>query len=100
MKALFQMRPAWYTEENVFRVRGEHSLRDPDNVNVRFGNELRKMREARRYTQEEFAQLCGISRAYYGRLERGEHSVTLERCKQIADALNLTLSDLFINLPD
>lgn len=66
-------------------------MRDPDNVNVRFGNELRKMREARRYTQEEFAQLCGISRAYYGRLER---------CKQIADALNLTLSDLFINLPD
>ena len=64
-------------------------MRDPDNVNVRFGNELRKMREARRY-----------SRAYYGRLERGEHSVTLERCKQIADALNLTLSDLFINLPD
>ena len=40
-------------------------MRDPDNVNVRFGNELRKMREARRYTQEEFAQLCGISRAYY-----------------------------------
>lgn len=64
-------------------------------INIQFGNVLRKTREARGLTQEEFAALCEISRAYYGRVERGEHSITLELCKRISDALGITLSALF-----
>lgn len=45
-------------------------------INIQFGNILRKVREGRNMTQEEFAAFCGVSRAYYGRIERGEHSVT------------------------
>ena len=70
-----------------------------DNINVQFGNILRKIRENRQLSQEEFAQQCGISRAYYGRVERGEHSVTLSLCKQIADALGISMADLFEDLP-
>lgn len=66
-----------------------------DGTNIQFGNILRKTRETRSLTQEEFAALCGISRAYYGRVERGEHSITLELCKRIADSLGITLSALF-----
>lgn len=66
-----------------------------DDTNIQFGNILRKTRETRSLTQEEFAALCGISRAYYGRVERGEHSITLELCKRIADSLGITLSALF-----
>ena len=66
-----------------------------EDVNIQFGNILRKTREARRLTQEEFAELCGISRAYYGRIERGEHSITLELCKRISDATGITLASLF-----
>ena len=66
-----------------------------EDVNIQFGNILRKTREARHLTQEEFAELCGISRAYYGRIERGEHSVTLELCKRISDATGITLASLF-----
>lgn len=51
-----------------------------DSINVQFGNVLRRIREGRHLSQEQFAELCGISRAYYGRIERGEHSVTLELC--------------------
>lgn len=50
-------------------------------------------------TQEEFAYLCGISRAYYGRIERGEHSATIELCDKIATALGIHISALFEDLP-
>lgn len=48
----------------------------------------------------EFAEMCGISQAYYGRIERGEHSITIEKCYQIASALQIRLADLFEELPE
>lgn len=51
-------------------------------------------------SQEEFAELCDISRAYYGRIERGEYNVTLKLCSQISNALGIRLVDLFSNLPE
>ena len=70
-----------------------------DSINVYLGNEIRKMREGRCYTQYQFSEMCGISRAYYGRIERGEYNVTVEMCQRIADALGCHISELFINLP-
>lgn len=64
-------------------------------INIQFGNILRKVREGRDMTQEEFAELCGISRAYYGRIERGEHSVTLDLCQKMAEATGLSFAELF-----
>lgn len=66
-----------------------------NSVNIQFGNVLRKIRECRQMTQEEFAEFCEISRAYYGRIERGEHSVTLELCQKISEATGIPLSELF-----
>ena len=65
------------------------------NINIHFGNILRKVREGRNMTQEEFAEFCGISRAYYGRIERGEHSVTLELCQKVSEATGLSFIELF-----
>ena len=64
------------------------------------GGVLRRYREGRGLAQDEFAELCGISRAYYGRIERGEHSPTVERCQLIASALHVRLADLFSELPE
>ena len=69
-----------------------------DNVNIQFGNVLRKIRESRGLSQEEFAELCDISRAYYGRLERGEHSITLDLCRKISEATGLSMSELFLDI--
>lgn len=68
-------------------------------INFYFGNNLKRFREAKGYTQNEFASLCNISRAYYGRIERGEHSITLDKCAKIADVLGIHISELFIDLP-
>ena len=56
------------------------------------------MRESRDMTQEQFAYLCDISRAYYGRIERGEHSITLDLCKKISDALGISIAELFSDI--
>lgn len=66
-----------------------------NNINVQFGNILKRVRENLKMSQEEFAGMCGISRAYYGRIERGEHSVTLEICQKISEATGLSFSELF-----
>ena len=66
-----------------------------NDINIQFGNVIRKIREGRGMSQEDFSELCGISRAYYGRIERGEHSVTLELCQKISDATGLSLSEIF-----
>ena len=69
-----------------------------NNINLQFGEILRKLREGRHMTQEEFAGLCGISRAYYGRIERVEHSATLELCQRISEATGLSFSELFADI--
>lgn len=70
------------------------------NINVALGNVIRKYREGRNMSQMDFAAFCGISRAYYGRIERGEHSATIDKCQQIASALDIRLQDLFIDLQE
>ena len=70
------------------------------NVNEALGDILRKYREGRGYSQQECAEIGEICRAYYGRIERGEHSATIDKCQKIANALNVRLADLFTEMPE
>lgn len=73
---------------------------EKDSVNASFGEVIRRYREGRGYSQEEFAALCDISKAYYGRIERGEWNVTLKMCHKISEALGVRLFDLFEDMPE
>lgn len=64
-------------------------------INQKLGLTIRKYREEQGYTQNDFAEECQISRAYYGRIERGEHSITIETCDKICKTLGITLRTLF-----
>lgn len=68
------------------------------NINEKIGSNIRKFREEQGYTQNDFAEECQISRAYYGRIERGEHSITIETCEKICKTLGITLKELFSNI--
>ena len=68
------------------------------NINEEIGLNIRKYREEQGYTQNDFAEECEISRAYYGRIERGEHSITIETCEKICKTLGITLKTLFENI--
>ncbi|NLD33673.1 MAG: helix-turn-helix transcriptional regulator [Clostridiales bacterium] len=66
-----------------------------NSIQVQVGNSIRKHREGRCLSQEEMATRCNISRAYFGRIERGEYNVTISKCKSISDALGIALAVLF-----
>lgn len=68
-------------------------------ADIHFGETLKRLRKGRGLSQVEFAELCGISRAYYGRIERGEHSATIEMCQKIADSIGLHIAELFVDMP-
>ena len=64
----------------------------------KIGLNIRNFREKQGYTQIDFAEECQISRAYYGRIERGEHSITIETCEKICKTLGIQIKDLFYNI--
>jgi len=59
-----------------------------------FGVALKKLREARGLSQEAAALACGIDRAYFGKLERGQKSPTLAMVWKISDGLDTRPSKL------
>ena len=65
-----------------------------DKINIKMGYRLRTIREDNGFQQYEFADLCGISEAYYGRLERGEYSPTIKALEKISRTLGISISEL------
>ena len=61
----------------------------------RFGQRVRELRSERGWSQEDFAAECGVHRTYLGGVERGERNLSLVNIHRIAQALGITLSDLF-----
>ncbi len=56
---------------------------------------IRRLRERRGLTQEDFAVRCGISVSFASLLERGERSPSAETLVQVAAALGVSLAELF-----
>lgn len=69
-----------------------------EKINLKFGYRLRQLREDNGFQQYEFAYYCGISEAYYGRLERGEFSPTLKILEKVSRALGINISELVKNI--
>lgn len=63
-------------------------------INIMFGKRLRELRVDRGFSQEEFAQACGLHRTYIGQIERAEKNITLRSMEKIATTLGLELKDL------
>lgn len=59
----------------------------------RFGKHLKELRGTR--TQEQVAEKAGLTKQYISTVERGLSKPCLDTLKKIADALGLTVSDLF-----
>lgn len=64
---------------------------------VKVGLQIRKIREAKGYSQEEFAAEANIDRSYMGGVERGERNISVLNLIKIARALKVELGDLFPN---
>jgi len=49
----------------------------PLDIRIRFGREIRRIREEQGITQEEAAERCSMHRTYYSGIERGTRNVSL-----------------------
>ena len=59
-----------------------------------FGLKVRKARKHLDISQENLASLANIDRAHMGEIERGNVSPSLKTMHRIAQALNMTVSEL------
>jgi transcriptional regulator with XRE-family HTH domain len=56
---------------------------------IEIGNNIRRIREIKNYTQEAVAEMVGLSVTAYGDIERGKTDVNFTRLGQIAEALEV-----------
>ncbi|MBI6150813.1 helix-turn-helix transcriptional regulator [Serratia surfactantfaciens] len=64
-------------------------------LQIKFGQRVRELRKERGWSQEEFADRCGLDRTYVSGIERGVRNPTLAIIGIISVAFNLSLSSLF-----
>ena len=58
------------------------------------GENIRSLRTKQQITQEQLAELCDLHRTYIGAMERGDRNVSLNNIVKVAQALNVTPSEL------
>jgi transcriptional regulator with XRE-family HTH domain len=69
-----------------------------DELLLVLGERIRELRKERDYSQEGFADACGVHRTYMGALERGEVNVSFKTLMLVSRTLGIALSDLFAGL--
>jgi len=69
---------------------------DMENVNKyqKIGGNLRKIREIKGIKQESMAKELGITTNGYGKIERGESAINIDRLEQIATILGISALDI------
>ena len=63
-------------------------------LRTRLGRAVRRLRTAAGYSQESFADACGLHRTYMGAVERGETNISLDNIERIARGLRLSPAQL------
>lgn len=64
-------------------------------VQKALGVRIRELRMKKEWSQEEFADKCGIHRSHMGEIERGETNLTLSTLLIISKQLDVSISALF-----
>ena len=64
------------------------------------GKNVKYHRYRKNLTQERLAEILEVSPNYVGRLERGQHSPSLDKIERIAKALGIKALELFLERDD
>lgn len=62
---------------------------------IKLGKQIRKLREEKGFSQEDFAYEVGLDRTYMGGIERGERNVAALNLIRIAKTLKIEVGELF-----
>ena len=66
-----------------------------ENVKLKFGSTIKKLRTEKGISQEKLAELSDLHRTYIGSLEMGKRNISLENINKLAIALDCKISELF-----
>jgi transcriptional regulator with XRE-family HTH domain len=69
-----------------------------EEIRVAYGKAVRTIRQDKKISQEELADLCGLHRTYISDIELGKRNVSLENIDKIAQALQVKKSELFVEV--
>ncbi len=62
---------------------------------IKFGEKVRELRKEKGLSQEELSFKADLHRTYIGMIERAEKNITLINIEKIANALEVSIKDLF-----
>jgi transcriptional regulator with XRE-family HTH domain len=65
-----------------------------EDVRVRFGRRLRKLRKQHGWTQVQLAEKLGLDRSYLADAERGKRNISIVNLEVIARGFGISLSRL------
>ncbi|HEY6254119.1 MAG TPA: helix-turn-helix transcriptional regulator [Candidatus Angelobacter sp.] len=68
------------------------------NFQVQLGARIRERRSRLGWSQEMFADMCGLNRSHMGEIERGRANITLATLVIIAQKLATSPADLLTDL--
>lgn len=71
---------------------GTAKIGEMQEIQARLGRKIRKLRQEKGWSQEEFADKCGIGRAHMSLIERGQQNLTLATLHTICDVLGISMS--------
>lgn len=64
-------------------------------IKEEIGSGIRSIRKAKRISQENLADVAGVSPSYMGEVERGVRNISVETLEKICDALGVLAIDIF-----
>jgi transcriptional regulator with XRE-family HTH domain len=75
------------------------SRKASDELLWRLSDNLKRLREARGYSQEDLARISGLNRSYIGNVEQAIVNITLANLERLAKGLDCTVADLLKRHP-
>jgi len=72
----------------------------PNQLLKALGQRIRELRTEQGYSQEAFADKCGVHRTFMGTIERGESNLSFQNILKVAINLDVSLSTLFRSLEE
>lgn len=64
-------------------------------MTIQLGSHIRRLRQARGWSQEQLAEYANLSLSYVALLEKGRKSATVDTLAKLAHAFGITLAELF-----
>ena len=65
-------------------------------LQINIGKQIQKLRELKGISQQDLAAKCNFEKSNMSRLEAGKVNPTLSTLEKVANALDITLAELFI----